>query len=135
MFISLQLELIFWKEFFWKAFRHLYVLATEARWIQTVDVDTGLPVYAPLEVTVRETDHYAESSFCEVTPCLLPERSIVSMKSGWCLWMKSVGCFNLSYSVNLLFFCFWLNSLLFDSFGLVNFLLLKQRKTFVAFYN
>ncbi|ESW13748.1 hypothetical protein PHAVU_008G222900 [Phaseolus vulgaris] len=60
-----------------QAFRHLYVLATEARWIQTVDVDTGLPVYAPLEVTVRETEHYAESNFCEVTPCLLPERSIL----------------------------------------------------------
>ncbi|KAK7300517.1 hypothetical protein RJT34_11363 [Clitoria ternatea] len=60
-----------------QAFRHLYVLATEARWIQTVDVDTGLPVYAPLEVTIRETEHYAESSFCEVTPCLLPERSIL----------------------------------------------------------
>ncbi|PON86586.1 Anaphase-promoting complex subunit [Trema orientale] len=60
-----------------QAFRHLYVLATEARWIQTVDVDTGLPVYAPLEVTIRETDHYAETSFCEVTPCLLPERAVL----------------------------------------------------------
>ncbi|XP_027331009.1 anaphase-promoting complex subunit 1 isoform X2 [Abrus precatorius] len=60
-----------------QAFRHLYVLATEARWIQTVDVDTGVPVYAPIEVTIRETEHYAESSFCEVTPCLLPERSIL----------------------------------------------------------
>lgn len=60
-----------------QAFRHLYVLATEARWIQTVDVDTGLPVYAPLEVTIRETEHYAETSFCEVTPCLLPERAIL----------------------------------------------------------
>ncbi|EXB88404.1 Anaphase-promoting complex subunit 1 [Morus notabilis] len=62
-----------------QAFRHLYVLATEARWIQTVDVDTGLPVYAPLEVTIRETDHYAETSFCEVTPCLLPERAVLKM--------------------------------------------------------
>ncbi|KAB1217628.1 Anaphase-promoting complex subunit 1 [Morella rubra] len=60
-----------------QAFRHLYVLAMEARWIQTVDVDTGLPVYAPLEVTTRETEHYAETSFCEVTPCLLPERAIL----------------------------------------------------------
>lgn len=60
-----------------QAFRHLYVLATEARWIQTVDVDTGLPVYAPLEVTTRETEHYAETSFCEVTPCILPERAIL----------------------------------------------------------
>lgn len=61
-----------------QAFRHLYVLATEARWIQTVDVDTGLPVYAPFEVTVRETEHYSETSYCEVTPCILPERAIVS---------------------------------------------------------
>ncbi|KAM4104226.1 hypothetical protein ACJW30_06G141300 [Castanea mollissima] len=60
-----------------QAFRHLYVLATEARWIQTVDVDTGLPVYAPLEVTTRETELYAETSFCEVTPCLLPERAVL----------------------------------------------------------
>ncbi|XVE99778.1 hypothetical protein REPUB_Repub03eG0230500 [Reevesia pubescens] len=60
-----------------QAFRHLYVLATEARWLQTVDVDTGLPVYAPLEVTIRETEHYSETSFCEVTPCILPERSIL----------------------------------------------------------
>ncbi|GMI87289.1 pollen calcium-binding protein 1, EMBRYO DEFECTIVE 2771, anaphase promoting complex 1 [Hibiscus trionum] len=60
-----------------QAFRHLYVLATEARWLQTVDVDTGLPVYAPLDVTIRETEHYSETSFCEITPCILPERSIL----------------------------------------------------------
>lgn len=64
--------------FLLQAFRHLYVLAAEARWIQTVDVDTGLPVFGPLEVTVKETDHYSETSFCEVTPCILPERAIVS---------------------------------------------------------
>ncbi|XP_057804626.1 anaphase-promoting complex subunit 1 isoform X2 [Salvia miltiorrhiza] len=60
-----------------QAFRHLYVLATEARWIQTVDVDTGLPVYVPLEITNKETELYAETSFCEVTPCSLPERAIL----------------------------------------------------------
>lgn len=60
-----------------QAFRHLYVLATEARWIQTIDVDTGLPVYAPLEVTIKESEHYGETSFCEVAPCLLPERSLL----------------------------------------------------------
>lgn len=60
-----------------QAFRHLYVLATESRWIQTVDVDTGLSVYAPLEVTITETENYSETSFCEVTPCILPERSIL----------------------------------------------------------
>ncbi|XP_010543717.1 PREDICTED: anaphase-promoting complex subunit 1 isoform X2 [Tarenaya hassleriana] len=59
-----------------QAFRHLYVLATEARWLQTIDVDTGLPVYAPLEVTIKETELYSETRFCEVTPCILPERAI-----------------------------------------------------------
>ncbi|KAL0680619.1 hypothetical protein Bca4012_047466 [Brassica carinata] len=59
------------------AFRHLYVLATEARWLQTIDVDSGLPVYAPLEVTVKETELYSETRYCEVTPCILPERAIL----------------------------------------------------------
>lgn len=62
-----------------QAFRHLYVLATEARWLQTVDVDTGLPVYAPLEMTIKETEHYGETSFCEVTPCILPERATLKI--------------------------------------------------------
>ncbi|KAL9278535.1 Anaphase-promoting complex subunit 1 [Arabidopsis thaliana] len=60
-----------------QAFRHLYVLATEARWLQTIDVDSGLPVYAPLEVTVKETKLYSETKFCEITPCILPERAIL----------------------------------------------------------
>ncbi|WVZ98102.1 hypothetical protein U9M48_043581 [Paspalum notatum var. saurae] len=60
-----------------QAFRHLYVIATEPRWVQTVDVDTELPVYCPLEVTVAETDYYDETKYCEVTPCLLPERSVL----------------------------------------------------------
>ncbi|MQL83212.1 hypothetical protein Taro_015694 [Colocasia esculenta] len=64
-----------------QAFRHLYVVATESRWVQTVDVDTCLPVYVPLEVTVAETENFAETSFCEVTPCILPERVVVSADS------------------------------------------------------
>ncbi|CAM0955935.1 unnamed protein product [Alopecurus aequalis] len=60
-----------------QAFRHLYVLATEPRRVQTVDVDTGLPVYCPLEVTVAETEYYDHTNYCEVTPCLLPERSML----------------------------------------------------------
>ncbi|KAJ4911668.1 Anaphase-promoting complex subunit 1 [Raphanus sativus] len=60
-----------------QAFRHLYVLATEARWLQTIDVDSGLPVYAPLEVTVKETELYSETRYSEVTPCILPERAIL----------------------------------------------------------
>lgn len=60
-----------------QAYRHLYVLATEARWLQTLDVDTGLPVYAPLEITIKETEHHAETTYCQVTPCILPERAIL----------------------------------------------------------
>ncbi|KAF6170410.1 hypothetical protein GIB67_014340 [Kingdonia uniflora] len=60
-----------------QAFRHLYVLASEARWVQTIDVDTGLSVFAPLEVTTTETEYYAETSFCEVTPFILPERAVL----------------------------------------------------------
>ncbi|XP_020086066.1 anaphase-promoting complex subunit 1 isoform X1 [Ananas comosus] len=60
-----------------QAFRHLYIIAAESRWVQTADVDTGLPVYCPLEVTIRETEYYAETSYCEVTPCILPERSVL----------------------------------------------------------
>ena len=29
-------------------------------------------LYASLEVTVQETEHYAKTSSCEVTPCILP---------------------------------------------------------------
>ncbi|MCO5580423.1 hypothetical protein L7F22_034289 [Adiantum nelumboides] len=57
-----------------QAFRHLYVLATESRCVETIDVDTGLPVYVPLEVTLQESALHAEATFCQVTPCLLPER-------------------------------------------------------------
>nr|GEZ89480.1 anaphase-promoting complex subunit 1 isoform X1 [Tanacetum cinerariifolium] len=56
-----------------QVYRHFYVIAIEGRCVQTVDVDTCLPVYVPFEVTIKETHHYAETSFCEVTPCILPE--------------------------------------------------------------
>lgn len=60
-----------------QAFRHLYVLATEARCVQAVDVDTGRDVYVPLEITIKETNHHVETTYCRVTPCILPERSIL----------------------------------------------------------
>lgn len=60
-----------------QAFRHLYVLATEKRCLQTVDVDTGLPVYVPIEMTLKETAHYGETTFSRVTPCILPERYLL----------------------------------------------------------
>ncbi|KAL3687507.1 hypothetical protein R1sor_013816 [Riccia sorocarpa] len=58
-----------------QAFRHLYVLATEARCVQTIDVDTGLPVFVQLEMTVQDPDSGGEATISRLTPCLLPERS------------------------------------------------------------
>ncbi|KAL2629518.1 hypothetical protein R1flu_014204 [Riccia fluitans] len=58
-----------------QAFRHLYVLATEARCVQTIDVDTGLPVFVPLEMTIHDSDLQGETILTRDTPCLLPERS------------------------------------------------------------
>ncbi|GJU22209.1 anaphase-promoting complex subunit 1 isoform X1 [Tanacetum coccineum] len=60
-----------------QAYWHFYVIATEGQWVQTVDVDTSLPVYAPLEVTIKETQHYVETSLCEVIPYILPERALL----------------------------------------------------------
>lgn len=37
-----------------QAFRHLYVLAVEPRFIETRDVDTNEPVYVPLKLTLRK---------------------------------------------------------------------------------
>lgn len=60
-----------------QAFRHLYVLATEARCVQTVDVDTGLPVLVPLEMTVQNSGCQGETTITRFTPCILPERCSV----------------------------------------------------------
>ncbi|KAK3245121.1 hypothetical protein CYMTET_45294 [Cymbomonas tetramitiformis] len=58
-----------------QAFRHLYVLAAEARCVEAVDVDTWQPVYVPLSITVKEDAAHAEGSLQRTTPCLLPELS------------------------------------------------------------
>lgn len=36
-----------------QAFRHLYVLAAEARTVQAVDVHSKQPVYVPLRITLK----------------------------------------------------------------------------------
>lgn len=40
-------------------------------------MDTGRDVYVPLEITIKETKHHLETTYCRVTPCILPERSIL----------------------------------------------------------
>ncbi|BBN07484.1 anaphase-promoting complex subunit 1 [Marchantia polymorpha subsp. ruderalis] len=75
-----------------QAFRHLYVLATEARCVQTVDVDTGLPVLVPLEMTVQNSGCQGETTITRFTPCILPERcSLMRVRvSGARYWPQDI---------------------------------------------
>ncbi|KAL5354029.1 Anaphase-promoting complex subunit 1 [Pseudogymnoascus australis] len=60
-----------------QAFRHFWVLATEARCVVARDIDTNMPVSIPLEISLR-TDN--DSSVSRHAPCLLPEiDSIISV--------------------------------------------------------
>ncbi|KFY41300.1 hypothetical protein V495_04996 [Pseudogymnoascus sp. VKM F-4514 (FW-929)] len=58
-----------------QAFRHFWVLATEARCVVARDIDTNMPVSIPLEISLR-TDNFTASNSLSVSrhaPCLLPE--------------------------------------------------------------
>jgi len=52
--------------------RHLYVLAVEHRGVEAVDVETGEPVFMPLEI--RRRDGRREG---RIAPCLLPELDLI----------------------------------------------------------
>lgn len=39
---------------FLQAFRHLYVLATEPRYVEAIEVDSRASVYVPLSVTMQK---------------------------------------------------------------------------------
>lgn len=56
-----------------QAFRHLYVLATEARVVLPRDVDSGEPCYVPLEIRFKDTEDYCGEVFRTSAPTLLPE--------------------------------------------------------------
>lgn len=56
-----------------QAFRHLYVLATEARVVLPRDVDSGEPCYVPLEIRFKDTADYCGEVFRTSAPTLLPE--------------------------------------------------------------
>ncbi|XP_056022198.1 anaphase-promoting complex subunit 1-like [Ostrea edulis] len=56
-----------------QAFRHLYVLATEARVVLPRDVDSGEPCYVPIEIKFRDTGEYSGESFKSSAPTLLPQ--------------------------------------------------------------
>ncbi|KAI9847292.1 MAG: Anaphase-promoting complex subunit 1 [Sclerophora amabilis] len=56
-----------------QAFRHFWVLATEARCIVARDVDTHRPVSIPLSITLRNGNEVMQNA-----PCLLPELRDVS---------------------------------------------------------
>ncbi|XXQ32085.1 Anaphase-promoting complex subfamily unit 1 C-terminal domain containing protein [Plasmodiophora brassicae] len=55
-----------------QAFRHLYVLAVEPRYLETRDVDNGRPCYVPLVV---QLSHGEQRNI--IAPCLLPSPDTV----------------------------------------------------------
>eukprot|EP00871_Galdieria_phlegrea_P003648 jgi/Galph1/4284/GphlegSOOS_G2887.1 len=56
-----------------QAFRHLYVLAAEPRFLETRDIRSNLPCFVPLEITLRETEDYQPATLRMMSPCLVPE--------------------------------------------------------------
>lgn len=48
-----------------QAFRHLYVLAVEPRFIETRDVDTNQPVYVPVKMTVCGASRVGEDGLTQ----------------------------------------------------------------------
>eukprot|EP00494_Astrolonche_serrata_P002035 UN02041 len=60
-----------------QACRHLYVLAVESRYVQTIDIDRKEACWVPLDVTLKETKKTRETTIRFVTPCILPEFSLI----------------------------------------------------------
>lgn len=60
-----------------QAFRHLYVLAVERRFIIPRDIDTGKAVYANLLVKFKDTSWYKNVKYKITAPCLLPEPKLL----------------------------------------------------------
>ncbi|TPX44078.1 hypothetical protein SeMB42_g04443 [Synchytrium endobioticum] len=62
-----------------QAFRHLWVLAAEPRCLVPMDVDTKVPVYLPILITLRDSsvqrNGYSKKEVKRVAPCLLPDFS------------------------------------------------------------
>ena len=64
-----------------QAARHLYVLATENRYISVYDVDSGEPCYINIEITLRDHIDHARTVIHKIAPCLVPEyETIESIK-------------------------------------------------------
>lgn len=60
-------------QFHLQALRHLYVLATEPRYIETRDVDTGLPCCVDVEIQLAN-----RSALKTRAPCIVPESQYIS---------------------------------------------------------
>lgn len=56
-----------------QAFRHFWVLATEARCLVTRDIDTNMPVSVPLSITLKSGSQYAVHA-----PALLPDLDLIA---------------------------------------------------------
>lgn len=64
-----------------QALRHLYVLALEKRCIETLDIDTNESCMVQLDVLLKESSLFKETTIKLVSPCILPEfKHIKSIK-------------------------------------------------------
>jgi len=61
-----------------QAFRHLYILACEPRFVIPRDVESGAICYAPLVVTFKDTKSFPSSSIRLLAPCIIPEFSVIN---------------------------------------------------------
>ncbi len=60
-------------KFHLRAFRHLYVLASESRLLLSKDVDTNEFCYVPIEITLKASQHHNVFKYQQMAPCILPE--------------------------------------------------------------
>ncbi|EDO40201.1 predicted protein [Nematostella vectensis] len=60
-----------------QAFRHLYVLAAEPRVLVTREVENNTACYVPIQVTLKSTEFYHETTLDMISPCILPEYNLI----------------------------------------------------------
>ena len=65
-------------QYYLQILRHLYVLAIEKRYINTIDADTNLPINININVETRMDNDDDNNNIKQYkTPCLLPSFNII----------------------------------------------------------
>lgn len=85
-----------------QVFRHLHVLASEARCLEAVDVVSKQNKEVPIKVVWKADRSGKERPPLELkTPCLLPEFATVRLLAKWVCLCCCVGCVFLHFHVLL----------------------------------